>query len=418
MGGRALKRYVLIFGGGLSNKGAQAMTFIAVSEVRGRFPELEPVVVSDRDYLEINNSQGPYSFEFIRELPLGICGTAGALCAARSAVISSAKRLLRFGQYANSARFYRDAAFALDVSGYAFGDKWGAVGCRAFLDRIELLEKLNIPQYILPQSFGPFRFVRPSEDKEVRNRAARLLNAPRIIFAREQSGLSSLHSLCPNSNVRPSPDIVLQSTDLVLKRIYETVPNPSCHFPSPGLSTVGIVPNRQNYERGNALALDEIYRELISYLLHNGFDVALIRHAREDLACCERIKSLFANNPRVSVYGEDRPCFEYGELFSRLSFLIASRFHSIVHAFRAGVPCIALGWAEKYAELLSIVGYPELMFDVTDSALNIADIEQGVAYLIKYGDEVSRKISAAVSKVQKDNVFDEVEAGVRELLES
>ena len=41
--------YILITGGNLINKGAQAMTFIAVDEIKRRFPDREVVVISDVD---------------------------------------------------------------------------------------------------------------------------------------------------------------------------------------------------------------------------------------------------------------------------------------------------------------------------------------------------------------------------------
>lgn len=405
-----MKRYALIFGGGLRNKGAQAMTFISVDEVRARFPGLEPVVVSDRDYLELSGGHGPYSFEVVRELPLGCCRTAGPLAATRSASVSALKHLLRRASYADSRRYYDGAALALDVSGFAFGDKWGAAGCRAFLDRIELLGRLGVPLYLLPQSFGPFDFERPAEGVEVRRRSAALLGSPRIIFSRERSGAGALLSLCPGASVRTSADMVLQSAGVTLGHIYDVLPNPTCHLPSASIPTVGVVPNRQNYERGDVSSLDEVYRRVIALLLDRGFEVAVIRHASEDLEYCARIKSLFADDRRVEVYGEDRPCHEYGELFSRLRFLIASRFHSIVHAFKVGVPCIALGWAEKYEDLLALVGYPELMYDVTNSALDLGAVERGVSYLIDHRDEVSRRIRKTVAEVQRDSVFDAIEA--------
>lgn len=43
------KGVALITSGELRNKGAQAMNFIAVSEVKRRFPGLEPVVMSASD---------------------------------------------------------------------------------------------------------------------------------------------------------------------------------------------------------------------------------------------------------------------------------------------------------------------------------------------------------------------------------
>ncbi len=43
------KSYILIIGGELRNKGAQAMSFIVVEEMKKRFPELTPVLISDGD---------------------------------------------------------------------------------------------------------------------------------------------------------------------------------------------------------------------------------------------------------------------------------------------------------------------------------------------------------------------------------
>lgn len=42
-------KYALITGGELRNKGAQAMSFIMMAEIKRRFPELEPVLVSGAD---------------------------------------------------------------------------------------------------------------------------------------------------------------------------------------------------------------------------------------------------------------------------------------------------------------------------------------------------------------------------------
>ena len=56
--------YILITGGNLINKGAQAMTFIAVDEIKRRFPDREVVVISDVDAARSDEELSRYRFLF------------------------------------------------------------------------------------------------------------------------------------------------------------------------------------------------------------------------------------------------------------------------------------------------------------------------------------------------------------------
>ena len=47
----------------------------------------------------------------------------------------------------------------------------------------------------------------------------------------------------------------------------------------------------------------------------------------------------------------------------QFQFIVASRFHAIVHAFKNGIPCIALGWATKYYDLMKQFGQEQYMLD-------------------------------------------------------
>ena len=56
-----MKKYILINGGGLSNKGAQSMTFVKVNEIRNRYPDKEIILLSDKDYKRGEEEKDLYS---------------------------------------------------------------------------------------------------------------------------------------------------------------------------------------------------------------------------------------------------------------------------------------------------------------------------------------------------------------------
>lgn len=45
-----MKKNVVLFGGSLFNKGAQAMTFITVDEIAKRMPDHNVILLSSKDY--------------------------------------------------------------------------------------------------------------------------------------------------------------------------------------------------------------------------------------------------------------------------------------------------------------------------------------------------------------------------------
>lgn len=418
-------KYALITGAGLGNKGAQAMAFTSVSEVRRRFPELEPVVISDADAApdiiqringkRLTNDSSAFTFHFEHHLPLSYLEKR---LLRGDNIEKAVKRIIRdavlWGDYRRIADYYRNAAICIDVSGFAFGDKWGFKNCVGFLDRLEVLRRLGVPTYLMPQSFGPFGFDE-CRQSELSKRATEVLPSVRIVFARERDGFEAMDDLCPGLNLLHSDDLVLQSRPLNLEVVFASAPQLCSHLPEAGPKYVGIVPNVKTYAHGDADSLDALYQLLVTHLMHRGYHVCLIRHSREDLEICKRVKDMFPGDNRVEMFGENRYCFEYEALFARFDFLIASRFHSIVHAYRQGVPCVALGWAVKYLELLGLVGQSALAFDVSRSDFSLADVLGAVDFVADERELLSSTIRAVVTHARENNAFDLVERDYRKL---
>lgn len=419
------KKYALIIGGELRNKGAQAMTFIAVSELRKRFPSLTPVLVSSGDVKQLfidrvrgkkNRIDGRCSFEIVWG-----SDSNSVDYLLHSHVQKSAKQFLRRintllekkKELQRLKEIYEQAAICLDVSGYAFGDKWGFEGCINYLRRIESIINYKIPLYIMPQSFGPFNDFSPEEFDEVKANARQTLPKARIVMAREKQGYCALKSLCPDACIRESEDLVLQGgfdPDTVLTSYDKPVNIQQL------TRCAGIVPNIRNQNRMDPFILDKLYRQVIDHLLSIGFQrIYIIRHSSEDLRSCERIKSMYEADDRIALLSEDLYCFEYAGIFRECSLVIASRFHAIVHCFREGIPCIALGWAVKYRELLERCGQDGLAFDVTSPDFDPNDVLSAVDRVIAERDELSNRIMAAVAEAQQHNVFDIVEEDFKSL---
>lgn len=419
------KKYILITGGELRNKGAQAMSFIVINEMKRRFSQCEPVLVSPMDAApdfigkmrgrKPREDAGNLDFEVVwgrtpavNDRFLGTPGRSNGKRKAKSTLLG----VLRIGELRRIEKLLKNAAFIVDISGFAFGHQWGFDSCREYLRHVELARKFGVPVYLLPQSFGPFDFADKQQAAEIKKMAAELLTYPRIVFAREKQGYDDMRALCPLANVVLSNDLVLQNSRFDLGSVFKR------SIVSSGVScvinegAVGIVPNMRNADHGDVDTLDILYQKIVKKLLDGGREVFLIRHAAEDIEYCRHLKGMFLGDERVRVMGDDLYCFEYEEMFVYFDFMIASRFHSIVHAYKAATPCIALGWAGKYHELLGLFGQERFVFDVTKD-INASEVLHAVDDMVKNHAAYSKTIVDRLPAIQAENVFDLVEQDFR-----
>jgi colanic acid/amylovoran biosynthesis protein len=60
------KKYILITGGDLYNKGAQSMLFVTIDELSSRFPNHKIVVLSSRDYKRSAEELSQFTYLVLR----------------------------------------------------------------------------------------------------------------------------------------------------------------------------------------------------------------------------------------------------------------------------------------------------------------------------------------------------------------
>ena len=292
----------------------------------------------------------------------------------------------------------------LDISGYALGSNWGIKKCFMYVNRIKIAKRYKIPVYLLPQSFGPFQFkgmLRPFINKYIR----RHLRYPEVIYAREQEGYDLLINKYKLKNIKIAHDIVLSSSEINKKNIYYKPENTQTRLYNVKNDSVAIVPNMKNFQYGNRNDVIEHYIRIIRRLLKNKTSIYLIRHSYEDIEACHLIKKEFEENTNVTLINDDLSCFDFERIIMEFNFIIASRYHSIIHAYKNGVPCIAIGWAIKYHELLKTFKQEDYIFDVRKNMDTNSIVEAVDKMLEKYQEE-SDTILEILEEVQGENVFD------------
>ena len=169
--------------------------------------------------------------------------------------------------------------------------------------------------------------------------------------------------------------------------------------------SIAVIPNGRNLSVGKEETVLELYREAIRRGLEQGKTVYLLHHATSDAKICTKLKASFSAEDRVVLLEREFSCLEFNELVKRFSYLVASRFHSIVHAFKNGIPCIALGWAKKYDDLLAQFGQEGYLFDVRKDP-DAREIAKAMDLLNSRRETESAMILSCLAEVQQENVFD------------
>lgn len=320
-------RYVVILGGGLGNKGAQAMTFVAVDRIKKRLPGVRVALLTPADY-PLMSADGPYAFDI---LPWGRSEKMELLAPAVAAFEQAGTLEYESRMTVNRVK---KAAVILDVSGFALSSEVRVKNSEEYLLNIIIASRHDIPFVALPQSFGPFEY--PLKYRVFLEPLLRVfLGYPFRLFARERRS-AKLLSKYTTANVKHAQDIVLEAGNIDPANIYCELPEPRELPVEPG--SAGVIPNLRVLQRTDPERLLSLYRILIDRLLASGRVVYVIRHSCEDIEFCRSVKALFPDSDGVRLITEDLSSFEIEDVIRRLDLVIASRYHSIVHAYRNGVP--------------------------------------------------------------------------------
>ena len=387
---------VIIVGGGLFNKGAQAMTFTVVDQIKRRFQDKDIYLFSTQDFNRDVKEKNIYNFNI---LPWDL-KTKLWLLYPGNKLFKKDNHEYNYIKY-NIKEIIKDTDFIIDISGYALCSQWGWFPSVDYLLNIILAKKYFIPYYIFPQSIGPFNY--SLKHKVFLYPLMKLyLKYPKKIFVREKDGIKWIYKFT-RKNVEKKYDIVLQNQGYSLTNIFKKKVNlKNIEIEN---NSVGIIPNLRVIENANSDEIYSIYNSLIHRLIDAKKTVYILRHSYEDLEVCEKIYNFSSKAKSIRLIPDDLSAIELENIIKQFDFLIASRYHSIIHSYKNGVPALVIGWAMKYFELLENFDQIDYFFDGRDR-IDMCAINNKIDKLIGNYKYESKKIIDKMNAISKENIFD------------
>ncbi len=377
------------------------MVFQIVNEMKKRYPDKKTVVFMTPKGYDKKKCEEVYNFDIVSFSAKDILFLYGGMQACTAKLLGISKQNIY-----QLKEILNHAYIAFDISGYSFSSNWNGSNSVKYLYRIAILRKYKVPLIIMPQSFGPFEynFVFKLYINWI---GKKMLRYPEIIFAREDISYYLLKKQFNLTNVRLSKDMVLLGKEIDKSAVFKK--DVALREISIKNDSVAVVPNQKLAEKFSSDQAVRIYKVAIDSLLQNKKNVYIVQHSESDINLCKRIKKEYQSVQQVALIQENLNCLEYDLLIKKFQFIIASRYHSIVHAFKQNVPCIAVGWSEKYASLMKTLHQETYMvdagrFDSGDFLIKLNKMQEN------YNDE-KKHISDFFGKINSDiyeNIFSKI----------
>jgi coenzyme F420-reducing hydrogenase beta subunit/polysaccharide pyruvyl transferase WcaK-like protein len=345
---------IIIVGAESLNKGAEAMLFTVVDEINEKFPSKNIYHFSTHDFYYNQRIKNNKTFEILPweiATKIKVLNFWGHLLIKNNRKGETEKKIINV---------IKNAFCILDINGYHLHSLWGGVSAFEYLLNIIVAKRYLIPYIILPQSIGPFNF----------NVGYKILLFPLIwlylryplkIFVREKSGIESLKKF-KLKNVKKGRDIVLEKKGYNLYKIYKKLPGKK--VADIKKNSVGVIFNIQVFKNVDNSKLYSLYLKAVNYLIAQNKHIYMLLHSKEDAVFFEHFYGIYKDSNQIHFLKSNYSAVEIENIISQFDFIISSRYHSIIHAFKNEVPAIVLGWADKYIELMKDFEQIEYFLDV------------------------------------------------------
>ena len=373
--------YVTITGGGFVNKGAEAMTYASIKYLESAFPEDQIVVFCRKPEKELKNKKIQIIEDNFFVRTYLCCPWLRSLIRDR----------VDIDQCERMKEIFQSTRLNLDVSGYALGSNWGNVNSTVFLMKIYTGKRFHFPVYILPQSIGPFRY-RGIKGFAVYQMIKHLLKYPRIIFAREKQGYDLLKSI-GLKNVRLVPDLVLTSQEDE-EPVELQIQQPAA----------AIIPNERNLDYVDTHQMISIYGKICASLQEKGYHVYLLTHSGKDSALCEEIAQKI---PCVNYIDTEWNSMQINSVLKYFQIGVVSRYHALVHSYKVALPCVVIGWTDKYHELMKHFGQENYYLNIRADQTGVG-LRQILLSLVENREAEKGKLEDGLNKLRGVSVFEEV----------
>lgn len=305
-----------------------------------------------------------------------------------------------------SIKKIKNLKMAIDASGFAYGDKRGYQQPLETLLIIDYLKTIHVPFYFMPQAWGTFK------DTQVAANCKLMLEKADGFYTRDDQSRSYVASLLQKeiNSIPLMPDIAF----------HFPIPSNDPESIYPGIlklasekRIIGISPNMRVLERmGKADASNSYVKILLDtiQLLQKDYHVLLIPNeirppkdnGKDDSFLCQLLFSISESKENLHLIQGYRTAEEIKSIIKTCSFLIASRFHSLIFALSLGIPCVAISWSHKYRELFKLFELEHLV--VEDKDMEFPIIQQKIESCLSNLESLGQKINEDLATIKKRNI--------------
>ncbi len=385
----------------MKNKGSQAMFLTLYYNLKKHYKDCEIYGFSNK-YTEPEKYSFPlYPYDYYTRLVLNKrLSRVPFLVPLLTAFAGWRRKTDKWkGKIPQMEKALREADAVFDASGYTLGSGWPKGGGELLLQTIRLAKRHNTKVILMPQSFGPFDW--EGDNTEFLAQIKEELSYCTKIYAREQEGYDCLLSL-GLTNVELSTDMVIREPFFpTASDIYAASDTDAVEAPAAG--SVGFIINENVYRIGDADSVLDLYVKILDRLIDNGEKVYILNTSTADIHLVEGVLSRVKNREKVQIISKEYSSPELIELIGQFKYVVASRYHSVVFAYRGGVPSIILGWASKYIDLAAHFQQQDSVFDIR--TLDADRLLEQIDYMSGHAEEESQKIKSSLQTVQTSSVI-------------
>lgn len=375
---------VLVKGAGTQNKGAYLMFCVLMDLLRKQWPGNSVVVPPRTIRNAVMREHGVDSCDLFYSKKLHSLSPALERLAGR--LYTGAQQIAGIDVQAPE-----EVDVVLDVSGYAYGDKWGRYSLQV---ANWIRRSTRAMRYVLlPQTFGPF------ERTEVRREATRFFPNVTKIVARDERSRGYVEALGVDpSRMATAPDLTFLVEAGGAERDVD------------GRSRAVLVPNRKMVEHGSVDVYERFLHRAGGSLRRHFDEVLVLIHGGADDRGLGRSVS---RRLGLEMIERTDPA-EAKEVLAAAGLVVASRYHALVGALSSGVPAIGTSWAHKYEELFREFGLERLLVNPTISADGLDEIVGELAKPEVMQDLRSevRRIAARKRREVREVVVDTLDAAL------
>ncbi|MCH8566876.1 MAG: polysaccharide pyruvyl transferase family protein [Balneolales bacterium] len=391
----------LIVGGNFTNKGAEAMLKTVRFKLLQTYPEAQIYAICHEEEASIAASQGMTPLYYDKSPIVEFTGKVRGKIEKITGLPGKPYADITPADKLNTIKGLKAA---IDVSGFAYGDKRGYQQPLETLKVIDFCRKNGAKYFFMPQAWGGF------DDPKVAANCIKMLNASDAFFARDEVSRSYLAKLLGKAE-----DEITLLTDIAF------------HFPVPELDgkklledngfanpeekqLLGISPNMRIFETWPEKGGDNPYVKLFIKViasLRDKYHVVLIPNeirpmgsgVKDDSFLCGLIYNELPSQKGITLIKEYRTAEEIKAIIRETDLLIASRFHSLIFGLSLGIPSLAISWSHKYRELFLLFGMQR--FVVEDHDMSADGVLSLFSELESNKDDLSAMIKAKLPEIKQ-----------------